>query len=108
MESILKISPKYRLGKSTNKYHILDILSYSFFKQKGFSYIFQTSTTFRQLLKENFNAALLIFEDALSHIDSLPQTHSYIKLPVTNNEVSFVLMAAGRLYTEYDSYLHVY
>ena len=83
MEKILTISPKYRFGKITNKYHILEIFSYSFFKQKGFSYIFNTSPTFRQLLKGNFNAALLIFEDALSHIDSLPQTHSYIKLPLT-------------------------
>lgn len=109
MESNLKISPKYRLGKITNKYLILEILSYLFFRQKGLSYLFQTSLTFRQLLRENYNASLLLFEDALSHFGDLPRTHTHIDLPIIcSRRLSFLLMSGGRLYAELDSNLYVY
>jgi hypothetical protein len=103
MESILPFSPKYRLGKITNKHLILDILSYSFFRQKGLSYLFQTSLTFRQLLRENYSSSLLLFEDALSHFDDLPRTKTNIEIPVIcSRRISFILMGEGRLYTELD------
>jgi hypothetical protein len=76
-----KLASKYRLGQITNKYHILDILSWSFFRQKGLPYLFQISTSYRQLLKENYEASLLISEDALSHIEDLPSTIAQVDLP---------------------------
>jgi hypothetical protein len=69
MESIL---PKYRLGRITNKYHMLDIIFLSFFRQKSFAYFHRASRSFRQLLKENFKAALFMSEDAFSHMSELP------------------------------------
>ena len=62
MESVL---PKYRLG---SKYLILEILFRSFYKKKGFTYLYQACKNFRHLLIENIKAALFMSEDALNHI----------------------------------------
>ena len=51
------IQPKYRLGKITNKFLILDITFLSFFRKNGLTYLFQGCKIFRKLLKENYKAA---------------------------------------------------
>jgi hypothetical protein len=68
MESIEPVRPKYLLGKITSKYLILEIISCAYYKQKGVISIFKISRSFRTLLRENFKAAVLISEDAISHI----------------------------------------
>jgi hypothetical protein len=74
MESSNPFKPKYLLGKIPNKYLILDMIFYSYYKQKSFNFIFQACRSFRQLLKENYEASGLMSEDALSHIKDLPST----------------------------------
>ncbi len=66
MES--KLRPKFVLGKIKSKYLILEVMFYSFFKQRGCIYLHQASKSLRMLLLENSKAAEVISEDALSHI----------------------------------------
>ena len=47
MESTYKASPKYRLGKITSKYLILEIMFCAFYKQKGFKYLQQINKKFK-------------------------------------------------------------
>jgi hypothetical protein len=42
-----KAEAKYRLGRITSKYLILDIIFSSFFRQRGFSYLHQSSKSLR-------------------------------------------------------------
>lgn len=65
MNSLKPVKAKYRLGRITNKYLILDIIFYSLFKQRGFAYLNQISKSLRKLLRENFKAALSLSKDAL-------------------------------------------
>ena len=53
MESSYKASAKYRLGKITSKYLILEIIFCAFYRQKGFKYIQQVNKKFKQLLSDN-------------------------------------------------------
>ena len=76
MESKLPAKAKFRLGKVTNKYLILEILSYSFWKQRTFIYLLYTSRSLRELLTENLLPAQMTCEDALLHIEDLPNTIS--------------------------------
>jgi hypothetical protein len=80
MNSLNPVKAKYRLGRITNKYLILDIVFCSFFRQRGFAYLHQASKSLRQLLRENFQAALGLSEDALDHIEKLPFTISKVEL----------------------------
>jgi hypothetical protein len=41
------IKAKFRLGRVTSKYLILDILFCSFFRQRGFDYLHQSSKSLR-------------------------------------------------------------
>ena len=47
MNSFKQLQPKYILGRITSKYLILEILFCSFFRQKGFAYLHQTSKSLR-------------------------------------------------------------
>ena len=47
MNSLNPIKAKYRLGRITNKYLILDIIFCSFFRQRGFAFLHQASKSFR-------------------------------------------------------------
>jgi hypothetical protein len=58
METLSLTKAKFQLGKTVNKYLILEILFYSFKRQKGLPYLHQTSKRFRQLLLENYQVAL--------------------------------------------------
>ena len=100
--------PKYRLGKITNKYHILDIIFSTFYKQKGIVFLTKTSRCFRKLLRENLKAALSMSEDALHHILDLPRTLSQIALPVKEAPVHFVYLHEDLLYSEAGKTLYVY
>ena len=91
--------PKYLLGRITNKYIIMDIMFYSFFKRRGINQLFQTSSSFRQLLKENYKAANFYAEDPLDHIDRMPFTISQRDLP---GPVWFVRLSGERVYTCFD------
>ena len=107
MES--KLAAKYRLGKITNKYHILEILSWSFYRQKSFPCLFQISKSYRQLLTGNYEASLLISEDALSHIEDLPSTITQVDLPDNITcHVQLVLISEDRIYTVDNQTLYVY
>jgi hypothetical protein len=100
--------PKYRLGRVTNKYHILEILFFSFYRQRGFKHLFKASRSLRQLLIENFTAALAMSDDAFSHIKDFPSTISQVDLPESDIPISFVLLSGDFLYTECNKTLHVY
>ena len=108
MNSFKQLQPKYILGRITSKYLILEILFCSFFRQKGFAYLHQTSKSLRQLLRENFVAALNLSEDVLEHIQELPFTISKVELPDIGNDVHLLLVSGDRLYTEADKTLYVY
>ena len=103
------IKAKYRLWRITNKYLILEIIFCSYFRQRGFAYLLQTSKSFRQLLRENFKAALSMSENALEHLKALPCTISKLFMPGTAGEIVCVVLLNGdRLYTEADKILYVY
>ena len=108
MNSLKPVKAKYRLGRVTNKYLILDIIFFSFFRQRGFNYLHQSSKSLRQLLKENLKAALSQSEDALNHLKDLPYTVSQINLPESYQQVWFVYLSEDRLYTAADETLYVY
>lgn len=100
---------KYRLGKIRNKYHILEIIFSSFYKQKGMIYLLQASHSFRQLLIENLKAAYSTSEDALSHLPDLPSTSTQLVLPGTLMiPVSFLALIGDRLYNAAEKTLYVY
>jgi hypothetical protein len=63
----MEARPKYRLGKVKSKYHILDILSYSDYQGAAGSLLFQSSSTLRELLKQNID----IFKKYMMSIDYL-------------------------------------
>ena len=102
MNSLKSVLAKYRIGKITNKYQILDIIFRSFYRQRGFAYLNQASKSLRQLLRDNNKAALYLSENALEHIKELPCTNYTVKLPGTGNLVNFVCISGDRLYTEAD------
>jgi hypothetical protein len=62
---------KYRLGKITNKYLILDVIFYAFYRSKGFTYIHQASRSLRRLLRENYQAGKYMSIDVFSRIGCL-------------------------------------
>ena len=64
MESTYIASPKYRLGKITNKYHILEIIFFAFYRQKGLKYLQKVDKKFKQLLSDNLKAAIFMSKDA--------------------------------------------
>jgi hypothetical protein len=112
------IQPRYRLGKITNKFLILDIIFSSFFRKNGLSYLFQGCKIFRILLKENYKAAKFMskealkdFEDRVSrsllHRNDLSCTTSQVD-PPCHNCIYFVYLNEDRLYTELDRTLYVY
>ena len=92
------IQPKYRLGKINSKFLILDIVFYSFFRQKGLNYLFKGSKKFRTLMRENYKAAKFMSEDALDHIKELPFTTSQIEFP-GSVYACFVYLSGDKLYT---------
>ena len=47
MNSLNPVKAKYRLGRITSKYLILDIIFCSFFRQRGFAYMYQASKSLR-------------------------------------------------------------
>jgi hypothetical protein len=108
MESKIPVKAKYRLGKVTNKYLILDILSYSFWKQSTFIYLLKTSRNLRQLLIQNLLTAQSTCEDALLHIKELPSTLTDIDLGKQLSPVSFVLLSGNSLYTDSNRTLQVF
>ena len=75
------IHPKYRFGRITSKFLILDIVFYSFYRKKGLNYIFQGCKKFRTLLRENYKSAKFMSEDGLDYIKELPFTTSQLDLP---------------------------
>ena len=100
---------KYHLGKIINKYHILEIIFRSFYKQKGISYLLQASHSFRQLLIENLKAAYSTSEDALSHLADLPSTSTQVNLPGSLMiPVSFLALIGDRLYNAAEKTFYVY
>jgi hypothetical protein len=112
------VQPRYRLGKITNKFLILDILFSSFFRKSGLTYLFQGCKIFRTLLKENYKAAKFMSKEALKdfedrvtrsllHRNDLPCTTSQVDLP-SKNYVTFVYLSEEKLYTEADKTLYVY
>jgi hypothetical protein len=78
---------------------------YSFFKQKGMHRLLRTSRSFRQLLIENYKAAIYYAEEALDHIHQLPFKMSQIDLP---GPVFFVRLSGERVYTSFGGTLYVY
>ena len=109
MNSLKPVRAKYHLGKITNKYLILDIIFCSFFRKRSFAYLHQTSKSLRQLLIENFMAAISLSEDALEHIDQLPNTISKFELPgIDYGYVNFLLLSGDRMYTSADKILFVF
>jgi hypothetical protein len=109
------IQPRYRLGKITNKFLILDIIFSSFFRKNGLTYLFQGCKIFRTLLKENYIAAKFMskeedFEDRVSrsllHRNDLPCTISQVDFG--NYCVRFVYLSEDKLYTAADKTLYVY
>ena len=100
--------PKYRLGRITNKYIIMDIIFVSFYKQKGIIFLLRISRSFRKLLIENFKAASFYAEDALDHIQDLPCTISQIDLPRALFFIGFVLLNGDRVYIVADKTLYEY
>jgi hypothetical protein len=112
------IQPRYRLGKITNKFLILDIIFSSFFRKNGLTYLFQGCKIFRTLLKENYKAAKFMSKEALKdfeervsrsllHRNDLHCTTSQVDLP-DNDPVYFVYLSEDKLYTEADKTLYVY
>ena len=65
MESTFKASSKYRLGKITNKYIVLEIIFCAFYRQNGFKLLYQANKKFKRLLTENYQAAINMSKDAL-------------------------------------------
>jgi hypothetical protein len=101
--------PRYRLGKITNKYHILEIISHSFFRQRVFTYLQRASRSFRQLLRENFKAAEFMSVDALSHLSELPSRKSYITVGAYFMQASLICLGGhDRFYAEVHETLYVY
>ena len=112
------VQPRYRLGKITNKFLILDIIFSSFFRKNGLTYLFQGCKIFRTLLKENYKAAKFMskealkdFEDRVSrsllHRNDLPSTTFQADLP-ESDYVFFIYLSEDRLYTEANYTLNVY
>ena len=106
------VQPRYRLGKITNKFLILEIIFSSFFRKNGLTYLFQGCKIFRSLLKENYKAAKFMskealkdFEDRVSrsllHRNDLSCTISQVDLP-GKDYVYFVYLSEDRLYAEID------
>jgi hypothetical protein len=92
------IQPKYRLGKIFNKFLILDVVFYSFFRTEGLNYLFKGCNKFRKLLRENYKCAKFMSEDALDHIMELPFTISQLDL-AGRFYVYFVYLGGDKLYT---------
>jgi hypothetical protein len=112
------IQPRYRLGKITNKFLILDIIFSSFFRKNGLTYLFQGCKIFRTLLKENFKAAKFMSKEALKDFEDRVSRSlllrndihcitSQVDLP-GNSRVNFVYLSGDKLYTEADKTLYVY
>jgi hypothetical protein len=112
------VQPRYRLGKITNKFLILDIIFSSFFRKNGLTYLFQGCKIFRTLVKENYKAAKFMskealkdFEDRVSrsllHRNVLPCSTSQVDLP-GNFGVRFVYLSEDKLYTQENKTLYVY
>ena len=109
MNSLKPVLAEYRLGKIVNKYLILDIIFFSCLRQRGFVFLHQASKNLRQLLRDNFKAALYLSEDALEHIEQLPRTISVFELPgISYEEAHFLLLSGDRLYTTAQETLHVF
>jgi hypothetical protein len=54
-------------------------------------------------------AAISLSEDALEHIDYLPNTISKFELPgIDNGYVNFLLLSGDRMYTSVDNILYVF
>jgi hypothetical protein len=110
------VQPRYRLGKITNKFLILDIIFSSFFRKNGLTYLFQGCKIFRTLLKENYKAAKFMskeedFEDRVSrsllHRNDLSCTTSQVALP-GKDRARFVYLSEDKLYTMAKGTLYVY
>jgi hypothetical protein len=112
------IQPRYRIGKITNKFLILDIIFSSFFRKNGLTYLFQGCKIFRILLKENYKAAKFMSKDALKdfedrvsrsllHRNDLPCTSSQVDI-TGKYDVLFFYLSEDKLYTSADKALHVY
>jgi hypothetical protein len=67
---------KYRLGKITSKYLILDVIFCVFYRSKGFTFLHQASRSLRKLLKENYQAGKYMSIDAFSRIEN-PVYHRF-------------------------------
>ena len=59
-------------------------------------------------MRENFNVAFSLSEDALEHIEELPRTFSKVELPRSRDAVFFVLLSGDRLYTSEFGNLYVF
>ena len=112
------IQPRYRLGKITNKFLILDIIFSSFFRKNGLTYLFEGCKIFRTLLKENYKAAQFMSKEALKDFEdrvsrsllqrnSLPCATSQVDLPGSGS-VFFVHLTGDILYIAAGETLYVY
>jgi hypothetical protein len=98
----------FHLGRITNKYLILEVIFYPFYRKKGLAYLFKGSRKLRQLVIENYQAARYISLDALQHIPKLPQTVTKVDFEDGYDPVTMVYLNEDRLYTEVDTILRVY
>ena len=83
MNSLKPVLAKYRLGRITCKYLIIDIIFWSSFRQRGFAFLHQASKSLRKLLRENLLAAITFSKHAIDYIKELPCTISTVLLPGT-------------------------
>jgi len=107
MESRFKAYSKYRLEKITNKYLLLEIIFFAFYRYKGFKYLQQVDKKLKQLLSDNIKAALFMSKDPYNDIKDLPFTSSKIDLPEADY-VNFVLISEDKLYGGSNSNLYIY
>ena len=108
-----RVQAKYRLARITNKYHILDIMFYSYYRKRGFTHLHQASRSFRQLLRENYQAALQHSDQVISYAiennKKVPCGISQIVIPETSFQaLVFVHLSGDKLYAGTPDCLYVY
>jgi hypothetical protein len=83
---------KYHLGRIINKYLILDIIFYAFYRKTGLRYLFKGSRNLRQLVIENHQAARNMSTDALSNIGNIPWIVKNLELGESKYPVKMVYL----------------
>ena len=98
----VKVTSKYRLGKVTNKYLILDINFHAHFYESGLPFLHQVCKSYRQLIKENLKAAKLMSKRFLLPTVDPPPSIDF------NGIAYLVLMFNNWIITSADCKLFVY